>query len=32
MTHERFNGLAIITPESRILEKIDYEHIIEDSS
>jgi hypothetical protein len=30
MTQERLNDLAIIALESRILEKIDYEHIIED--
>jgi hypothetical protein len=30
MTQERLNDLAIIALEGEILEKIDYEHIIED--
>jgi hypothetical protein len=30
MTQERFNDLAIIALEGEMLEKIDYEHIIED--
>jgi len=30
MTQDRLNDLAIIALESEMLEKIDYEHIIED--
>jgi hypothetical protein len=30
MTQERHNNLAIIALEGEMLEKIDYEHIIED--
>jgi hypothetical protein len=30
VTQERLNDLAVIALESGILEKIDYEHIIED--
>ena len=30
MTQERLNGLALVAIESQLLEKIDYEELIED--
>ena len=32
MSQERLNGLALISIESELLEKLDYEHLIDDFS